>query len=87
MWRSLKYYELSEVIRQSNADFAAILTKIGNGETLTEYQQNLIETRIFTEVAANELCASGRLFFKNQDVQDYNPSVKVNTSPVSSHTH
>ena len=79
MWRSLKYYELSEVIRQSNADFAAILKKIGNGETLTEWQQNLIETRIFTEVAANELCASGSLFFKNQDVQDYNRSAKVLT--------
>ena len=61
---SLKYYKLSELIRQSNADFVAILTKIGNGETLTECQQNLIETRIFTEVAANELCASGSLFFQ-----------------------
>ena len=64
MWRSLKYYELSEVIRQANADFAAVLTKIGNGETLTECQQNLIEKRFFTEVASNELCASGTLFSK-----------------------
>lgn len=65
LWRSLKYYELSEVMRQSNVDFAAILTKIGNGEILTESQQNSIETRFFTETVAHELCASGiRLFFQ-----------------------
>lgn len=76
LWRSMKYYELSEVMRQSNADFAAILTKIGNGEILTECQQNLIETRFFTNETVSELCASGiRLFFRNQDVQEYNRSV------------
>lgn len=36
LWRSLQYYELDQVIRQSVAIFAIIVTKIGNGDTLHE---------------------------------------------------
>ncbi|GFW29460.1 ATP-dependent DNA helicase [Trichonephila clavipes] len=32
LWRNLKFYELNEVMRQTNQLFSSILTKIGKGE-------------------------------------------------------
>ncbi|XP_050340295.1 uncharacterized protein LOC126766581 [Bactrocera neohumeralis] len=49
LWRDLKFYELDKVMRQANADFASLLTKIGNGEELDQEQIHLIESRFIQE--------------------------------------
>lgn len=69
IWRGLKFYELSQVMRQTNSAFSQILTKIGNGDILDDQEIGLIESRFFTKEQVDELCPNGvRLFFMNKDV-------------------
>lgn len=72
-WRSFKLYELTEVMRQSNAVFATILTKIGNGDQLNEDEIALIESRFVTKEEADERSPYGiRLAYSNKTVEAYN---------------
>ncbi|XP_044594073.1 uncharacterized protein LOC123271741 [Cotesia glomerata] len=76
LWQSLKFYELNQVMRQSNSQFANILTKIGNGEKLSTEELCLIESRFFTIEEVQELCPNGiRLFYSNQSVNAYNNKI------------
>lgn len=76
LWRSLKFYELSEVMRQNDALFSNTLTKIGNGEDLHPEELQLIESRFCTKEDAATLCPDGvRLFLTNEAVIEYNNSI------------
>ncbi|XP_049318190.1 uncharacterized protein LOC105232370 isoform X10 [Bactrocera dorsalis] len=73
LWRTLKYYQLTEVVRQTNVQFSNILTKIGNGDPLDEDEFQIIESRFFTKEDAERLCPHGvRLFHENVRVDAYN---------------
>ncbi|GFW88268.1 eukaryotic translation initiation factor 2-alpha kinase 1 [Trichonephila clavipes] len=50
--RGLKFYELNEVMRQTNQMFSSLLTKIGNGLLLDDEQQ-LIESRFYSKEDAD----------------------------------
>ncbi|XP_071578498.1 uncharacterized protein [Temnothorax nylanderi] len=76
LWRGLQFFELDEVMRQSNTVFSSILTKIGNGIQLEEDELRLVESRFFTKEEANRLCPHGiRLFLSNNSVNEYNQSI------------
>lgn len=73
LWRKLKFYQLTTVMRQANVAFSQVLTKIGNGDVLDEHEFQLIESRFFKKEDVATLCPDGvRLFFKNKDVAAYN---------------
>lgn len=76
LWRGLKFYQLTEVMRQSNAIFSTLLTKIGNGMILTDDELAIIESRFFTKEQAYQLCPHGiRLFLTNNSVNEYNNTI------------
>lgn len=76
LWRSLKFFELTEVVRQNNVMFSTALTKVGNGIKLTNEELELIESRFFTKEEARQLCPNSvRLFFTNDEVQKYNNEI------------
>ena len=76
LWRDLKFYELTQIMRQSNVAFSSLLTKIGNGELLLEDELTLIESRFCTKEEAQIQCPNGvRLFLENVSVAAYNNSV------------
>ncbi|GFV65975.1 ATP-dependent DNA helicase [Trichonephila clavipes] len=76
LWRGLQFYQLTQIMRQSNASFSRILTKIGDGEKLEADEQRLIESRFVTKEHADNLCPHGvRLFLRNHDVNEYNLSI------------
>ncbi|CAG4939049.1 unnamed protein product [Colias eurytheme] len=70
LWRACIYldpskYILHEVMRQEDRVFSSILTKIGSGSQLSLEETNIIESRMFTEDEAKQMCPSGiRLFFQ-----------------------
>lgn len=67
LWSSLKFYPLTEFVRQSNVTFSAILTKIRDGLPLDEDELRVIESRFFSKEEANRLCPNGlRLFYSNK---------------------
>lgn len=73
LWQSLEYYNLTRVMRQSDIAFSNILTKIGNGEKLTEHESLLIESRFRTPEWCKENVPNAiRLFHSNTDVDNYN---------------
>lgn len=75
LWRDLKFFELTEVMRQSNTAFSNILTKLGNGEILDPDQLQLLEARFYSREEADRLCPHGvRLFLTNHSVSQYNMS-------------
>lgn len=73
LWRTLKFYELTTVMRQANVLFSNILTKIGNGEQLSHEESLLIESRFLKKIDIDRLSPDGvHLFFQNTDVDKYN---------------
>jgi hypothetical protein len=67
------FYELNEVMRQANATFSTVLTKIGNGKVLEREAIQLIESRFYTKEEADHLCPHGiRLYLTNNAVNEYN---------------
>ncbi|XP_044578936.1 ATP-dependent DNA helicase pfh1-like [Cotesia glomerata] len=73
LWRGLKFYELTQIMRQDNEMFASILIKIGSGIILNDDELAVIESRFFTKEEALRLCPSGvRLFHDNASVNAYN---------------
>lgn len=88
LWHGLKYYSLTEVVRQSDKFFSDVLTKIGNGETLRDNERALLESRFFAneELVDMQIYDASRLFHRNVDVDQYNydilnkPDVFVSTA-------
>ncbi|KAK2575621.1 hypothetical protein KPH14_011884 [Odynerus spinipes] len=79
LWRSLKFFELDQVMRQANQMFSNILTKIGNGTKLENNEKELLESRFFTKEQTEQLCPHGlRLFLSNNSVNGYNHSILSN---------
>ena len=75
-WRNLKFYQLTQVMRQSNIMFSSLLTKIGDGSILNDDELALLQSRFFTKHDAARLCPHGtRLFFTNEAVTQYNNSI------------
>lgn len=73
VWQQLKFYPLEQVMRQSDVVFSTILTKIGDGEPLTDKERALIESRFVTRrEAERRVPGSIRLFFNTSDVLSYN---------------
>lgn len=44
----LKFCDLDQVMRQANQQFSSILTKIGHGEQLEDYELTLLESWFVT---------------------------------------
>ncbi|GFU38934.1 hypothetical protein TNCV_1753551 [Trichonephila clavipes] len=75
-WRKFKQFELKQVMRQENRQFSEILTKIGDGNILTEEELKVMESRFITKEEAQSVCPEGiRLLFTNAAVNAYNYSV------------
>ncbi|GFU76344.1 ATP-dependent DNA helicase [Trichonephila clavipes] len=75
-WRKFKQFELKQVMRQQNRQFSEILTKIGDGNILTEEELKVMESRFITKEEAQSVCPEGiRLLFTNAAVNAYNYSV------------
>ncbi|GFW00404.1 hypothetical protein TNCV_692431 [Trichonephila clavipes] len=75
-WRKFKQFELKQVMRQENRQFSEILTKIGDGNILTEEELKVMESRFITKEEAQSVCPEGiRLLFTNAAVNTYNYSV------------
>lgn len=73
LWQSLKYFPLTQVMRQSDVEFSTILTKIGNGERLSVEESHLIESRFRSAEWCNENAPNAiRLFHRNEAVDKYN---------------
>lgn len=84
LWRGISFYELTEVMRQENAQFSSLLTKIGNGNQLDEDQLQLIESRFCSEGEAEQRCPGGiRLFNDNHSVDAYNLKVLSSSDEIS----
>lgn len=76
IWRILKYYELTQVMRQENAEFANMLTKLGNGDILSDDELAFIESRFMTKEDADRLYPNAtRLFLENRHVDEYNNKI------------
>lgn len=81
LWRGLQFYELQKVMRQSDEEFSGLLTAIGNGEILTEHQQQLIQSRFVDNSSVNSICPNAiRLFYSNHKVDQFNNAV-LNACP------
>lgn len=78
LWQSLNYYTLQQVMRQSDATFSAILTKVGNGERLDVDEIKLIESRFRNQQWCDtNLIGVVRLYHQNHSVDSYNSSAIV----------
>lgn len=76
VWRDLKFYEPTEVMRQASGIFSKALAKVGNREKLDTDELALIESRFVSKKAADIACPHGiRLFLSNTAVQMYNNSI------------
>lgn len=83
LWRSLQFYELHDVMRQNDKQFSELLTAIGNGEKLTQQQQELIESRFVDNSSIDTICPDGiRLFYSNSKVDHFNNAVLSNCQNV-----
>ena len=72
VWQALEYYPLVKVMRQADVSFSGILTKIGDGESLTDEEWGIIESRFVTREYADEHFPDAtRLFFRTADVDAY----------------
>ncbi|XP_053698655.1 uncharacterized protein LOC128745602 [Sabethes cyaneus] len=73
LWQSLKFFPLRQVMRQSDTEFSSILTKIGNGEQLSDDETKVIEGRFRTAEWCQENVPNAiRLFHRNTDVEAFN---------------
>ncbi|XP_074109916.1 uncharacterized protein LOC141534456 [Cotesia typhae] len=63
-------------MRQAKQQFSTILTKIGNGEQLGDFELNLLESRFVTIQGAETKCPHGiQLFNTNKAVTRYNSKI------------
>ncbi|XP_049514317.1 uncharacterized protein LOC119432693 [Dermacentor silvarum] len=83
IWQMLNFYPFTEVMRQSDVAFSTVLTKIGDGDRLTQEETDFIESRFVTKSEAEQCCPDAiRLFLKNCDVTAYNNMVLSRNSDV-----
>ncbi|KAH6925522.1 hypothetical protein HPB50_006525 [Hyalomma asiaticum] len=75
-WHYVAYFPLVRVVRQADASFSRLLTKIGDGAALDDAEVALLESRFVTyEEAAERAPDAVRLFYGNADVDAYNARV------------
>ena len=67
---NLKKFELHQVMWQKNSQFVEILTKIGNDNTLTKEELQVIESRFITKEEARIVCPEGIRLVFTSDVFD-----------------
>ncbi|XP_062713898.1 uncharacterized protein LOC115261586 [Aedes albopictus] len=73
LWQTLRYFPLTQVMRQTDVEFSSILTKIGNGERLSEEETKLVESRFRTVEWCKENVPNAiRLYHRNSAVDMYN---------------
>jgi len=85
MWQALQYYPLVKVMRQADVSFSGILTKTGDGESLTDEERGIIESTFVTrEYADKHFPDAIRLFFRTADVDAYN-SASISGEDVVHH--
>jgi hypothetical protein len=71
LWKSLHYFSLKRVMRQSDVVFSSILTKIGNGDMLTLDEKALLESQFKSrEESMIDAPNAIRLFHRNHDIED-----------------
>lgn len=85
LWHNLCYFPLIEVVRQSDGQFSSILTKIGNGEELSEEEIQVLQARHRTiDWCAEHKPDVVRLFFGNREVDEYNINSYKDGKPCKS---
>ncbi|XP_065093456.1 uncharacterized protein LOC135714112 [Ochlerotatus camptorhynchus] len=73
LWQTLDYFPLRQVMRQTDVEFSSILTKIGNGERLSDCETKLVESRFRTvEWCMENVPNAIRLYHRNNAVEAYN---------------
>ncbi|KAH7936789.1 hypothetical protein HPB49_004458 [Dermacentor silvarum] len=71
-WHNLSYFQLKDVVRQSEKRFARILTKIGDGRELAPDKVSLLESGFVTTGEAAQKCPSGvRLFYTKKEADAF----------------
>lgn len=66
------------MVRQKQATFSAALTKIGDGEALTDDELTMLHSRFVTKAEVSRRCPQGvRLFYVNKDVEAFNSQEAV----------
>ncbi|KAH7965284.1 hypothetical protein HPB49_005909 [Dermacentor silvarum] len=71
-WHYLDYFPLIQVVRQSDASFSALLTKIGDGRALEDQEVRLLESRFITaEEALVRASTAMRIFYSNEEHMVY----------------
>nr|XP_054930532.1 uncharacterized protein LOC129386496 [Dermacentor andersoni] len=74
-WHHLEYFPLTQVVRQSDAVFSNLLTKIGDGAPLEDLEVELLETRFVDLDGAAQCPDAVRLYYSNNEVDSYNEKV------------
>ncbi|KAH7940839.1 hypothetical protein HPB49_006591 [Dermacentor silvarum] len=75
-WHYVDYFPLVRVVRQADATFSGLLTKIGDGRALDDNEVALLESRFVTaEEALMRAPAAVRLFYSNEHVDAFNTLV------------
>ncbi|KAK8759419.1 hypothetical protein V5799_002948, partial [Amblyomma americanum] len=75
-WHHLQYFPLTQVVRQSDAVFSTLLTKVGDGEVLDDIDVALLESGFMDrdEIAA-QCYDTVRLYYSNSEFDSYNEKV------------
>ncbi|XP_077490779.1 ATP-dependent DNA helicase PIF1-like [Amblyomma americanum] len=74
-WHHLEYFPLTQVVRQSDAVFSNLLTKIGDSAPLEDFEVALLESR-FVDLGGAAQCPDAvRLYYSNNEVDSYNEKV------------
>lgn len=77
-WQHLSYFPLHQVMRQKDAGFSAILTKIGDGMALAPEQVRLLESLFESSDGAIIFAPDAmRLFYFNADVNIFNTEIAL----------
>ncbi|XP_037579641.1 ATP-dependent DNA helicase PIF1-like [Dermacentor silvarum] len=75
-WHNLSYFQLKDVLRQSDKRLSSMLDKIGDGRGLAPDEVSLLESRFVTTEEAAQKCPSGvRLFFTNKEADAFNIAI------------
>ncbi|XP_077506060.1 uncharacterized protein LOC144115492 [Amblyomma americanum] len=74
-WHNLEYFPLTQVVRQSDVVFSNLLTKIGDGAVLEDFEVELQESRFVDAEEAGSRSEAVRLYYSNADVDAYNDKI------------
>lgn len=76
IFQTLDYYPLEQVMRQSNIMFSSVLTKIGNGDELTDDECEYLEHRFVDRASVDQTHSTAiRLFHTNKEIDEYHASI------------